>query len=66
MDKPLRKQVRPYEETFSAADAVKEKFLPSEPWQETGQRCGWTDTGVCQARIAKACQWPACSREGRV
>ena len=33
---------------------------PREPWQETGQRCGWTDTGICQARIAKTCVWPHC------
>lgn len=38
---------------------------PREPWQEAGQRCGWTDTGVCQARIAKGCKWPICSRERR-
>ncbi len=34
--------------------------LSSEPWQETGQRCGWTDTGICAARIAKGCKWPVC------
>lgn len=28
---------------------------PREPWQEVGQRCGWTSTGICQARIARAC-----------
>lgn len=38
---------------------------PREPWQEPGQRCGWTDTGICQARVAKGCEWPACSRERR-
>ena len=36
---------------------------PREPWQEVGQRCGWTDTGICQARIAKGCKWPFCSRK---
>ena len=30
MEKPLGKQVRDYEETFSAADAVKEEFLPCQ------------------------------------
>lgn len=27
------------------------KKEPHEPWQEVGQRCGWTDTGVCTARM---------------
>ena len=41
---------------------INETCPPREPWQETGQRCGWTDTGVCQAKIAKACKWPHCRK----
>ena len=33
------------------------------PWQETGQRCGWTDTGICLTRFAEGCHWPVCVHE---
>lgn len=36
-----------------------------EPWQENGQKCEMTNTGVCVANISKACVWPKCTARGR-
>ena len=36
-----------------------------EPWQERAQWCGYTNTGICQANVAKACKWPYCTHEVR-
>lgn len=33
-----------------------------ERWQEPGMTCGWTDTGICAARISAACRYPYCRR----
>lgn len=38
----------------------------SELEREVVGPCGWTRTGVCQAKIGVACKWPACIHRFRV